>query len=226
VQLPIAAPLSPADRLGARRPYRSLTIIEGPAALPVLLSELRLHARVDHTDEDPLLVSYLNAASSYAEKRLGGSLIDTRWEMVLDAFPTSPVLRLCKPPFTPTPERQEIEVEYLDPTLKARRLVESVPVLTVGSGTFVAYRNQNPPVIAVNVAGVWPVTGTARGAVTVRWWAGYGASSEDVPVGIRHAILLLAATWYINREAIGGPAARVPYGVDELLTIHSKGVYQ
>jgi uncharacterized phiE125 gp8 family phage protein len=112
--------------------------------------------------------------------------------------------------------------------LQELAVTEAVPVITSQPGTFLAHRASTPAVLTPNVNGYWPVTGPIRAAVTIRWWAGYGDSGLAVPKPIRHAILMLAAHWYGQREAVAvniGNAPTVPYGVDELLSMFSWGSY-
>jgi uncharacterized phiE125 gp8 family phage protein len=48
---------------------------------------------------------------------------------------------------------------------------------------------------------------------------GFGATADDVPQTIRHALLLLVAHWYENREPveIGASSTAIPSMVAELL---------
>jgi uncharacterized phiE125 gp8 family phage protein len=210
------------------RRYRSLQKIVQPIIEPVSLAELKAHVRVETEDEDAYLLGLIMAARQYCEQRIERCFVDTRLEMKLDTFPVGIELPLPMPPFSPTPGRQAIEVNYLNVTLQELAVTEAVPVITSQPGTFLAHRASTPAVLTPNVNGYWPVTGPIRAAVTIRWWAGYGDSGLAVPKPIRHAILMLAAHWYGQREAVAvniGNAPTVPYGVDELLSMFSWGSY-
>lgn len=208
------------------RRYRSLTKLVQPVVEPVALSELKSHVRVEHEEEDDLLQGLIQAAREYAERRTERCFVDTRLEMKIDTFPIGAELPLPMPPFCPTATRQAVEVSYLNTTLQPITLTEAEPAIASMPGTYLVNRSATPAYLTPNVNGYWPVTGPIRAAVTVRWWAGYGASGASVPKGIRHAILMLAAHWYLNREAVApGSMGSVPYGVDELLSIHAWGAY-
>lgn len=208
------------------RRYRSLKKIVQPTVEPVTLAELKLQCRVDHDAEDSLLAGLIQGAREYAELRLDRCLIDTRLEMKLDTFPASLELPLPLPPFSQTADKQQIEVRFLNVQLQELTVTEAQPVIVSMPGTFLANRAATPAVLTPNVNGYWPVTGPLRSAVTIRWWAGYGASGADVPRGIRHAVLALAAHWYLNREAVSTSGlAKVPMLVDELLAAHTWGSY-
>jgi hypothetical protein len=209
----------------ARR-YRSLKRLTEPDVEPVTLAELKAHVHVEGEDENAYLQGLIVAARQYCERRIDRCFIDTQLEMKLDTFPIGIELPLPLPPFSPTEGRQEIEVSYLNVTLQSLTVSEAVPVITSQPGTFLAQRDSTPAVLTPNVNGYWPVTGPIRAAVTVRWWAGYGDGGNKVPVPIRHAMLMLAGHWYLNREAVTpGSMGTVPYGVDELLSVFSWGSY-
>lgn len=211
---------------GSTRRYRSLRKIVEPAVEPVTLAEVKMQCRVDHNDEDPLLLGHIQAAREYAEQRTDRCLIDTRLEMQLDRFPSEVEVRLPRPPFSPTAGRQTIEVQYLDTSLATQSVYEATPSLASTGAQFLANRAATPAILTPNMNGYWPAVGPLRSAVTVRWWAGYGATGDAVPRGIRNAILALAAHWYLNREAVAsGSMSKVPMMVDELLAIHSWGSY-
>ena len=55
--------------------------------------------------------------------------------------------------------------------------------------------------------------------IEVAFTAGFGAAPADVPATIRHALLLLVAHWYENREPveIGGEQNAIPPMVSDLL---------
>lgn len=44
-----------------------------------------------------------------------------------------------------------------------------------------------------------------------------GAAQEPVPPALVEAVLMLAASWYENREAVGEAGREMPFGVAELV---------
>jgi uncharacterized phiE125 gp8 family phage protein len=87
-------------------------------------------------------------------------------------------------------------------------------------------RNSTPGVVRQLRAGTWPANLDDYNAVTVTWWAGYGASGSSVPVAIRHAVLMLVAELYERRMATGQGVTEVPYGVKALLDSQRWGSYR
>jgi len=211
------------------RRYRSLKRITQPVVEPVTLRQLKQHLRIEHDAEDEYLLALIGAGRQYAEQRCDRCFIDTRLEMQTDTFPAAIELPLPMPPFSPTAGRQTIEVSYLNVALNRLTMVECEPSTGSNPGKFLAQRDASPAVLTPAVNGYWPVTGPVRSAVTIRWWAGYGPDATTTPKGVVHAIMMLAAHWFNNREAVtvagGITATTVPMGVDELLSIHSWGQY-
>ncbi len=62
--------------------------------------------------------------------------------------------------------------------------------------------------------------------IVISFTAGYGGA-EDIPPTIRHAITMLVADWYEVRENVitGTIVARVPFGVEAMLSAEDWGAY-
>ena len=44
-----------------------------------------------------------------------------------------------------------------------------------------------------------------------------GVGQEEIPDPLRQAVLMLAAHWYENREAVGETARELPFGIKDIL---------
>jgi uncharacterized phiE125 gp8 family phage protein len=208
------------------RRFRSLAVIVQPAVEPVTLAEARLHCAVDHEEFDPMLQSLIQAAREYAERFCRRHFIDTKLQMTLDNFPLEVELPLPRGPVSPTSSRQTVEVEYYDTNLSLHSMTEAQPNRVSNSTEFLVNRIAIPPVITPNIIGYWPVVGALRNAVVVRWWSGFGDSPNAVPRAVRHSILLMVGNWFLNREAAAPTAlTKIPYGVNEMLTMFRIGGY-
>lgn len=173
-------------------------LITPPAAAPVSLAEARQHLRVDHTDEDALIASLIEAAVGHFDGWsgiLGRCLEPQTWELALDAFPAKEI-RLPLGPIASVasvrltdPSGAELTVSPLDYETDLRA-VEGWIVPSAG----------------------WPATMDVVNAVRVRWVAGTGC-----PEPVRHAILLLIGHWYAHREAASAAASELPLGVSALI---------
>lgn len=189
--------------------YRSLRRLNDPSSLPVTLAEFKAHARIDSEDEDQYLVSLLELATTYIEDATRRTFIFTRYEMRLDQFPAWE-LHLPRPPLAPLPP---VEVEYVD---------NIGQVVTINPSLYQVDVAATPGMLYPAYNGQWPETlRDIEGAVRVRWWAGYGQGSADVPRKVRHLILMLANHWFVNRE----PSGVMPTGIQPLLAHISWGQY-
>lgn len=197
--------------------YRSLVISTHPSVEPVSVEEAKSHLRIEGTADDSNLAHYITAARVFLERRLCRSFVDTRWTLRLDAFPAYAV-ELPRPPFSPTPTRQAVDVTYVKDD-------EVGTVVTlVEEDHFDVDRFSTPPTIFPAGDELWPTAAAIENAVTISWWSGFGSSGATVPPPLRHAILMLAGAWFMQRETIStdGPQP-VPYGVEALLDVYKWG---
>lgn len=163
-----------------------LILIEGPAAEPVTVAEVKAAARIDGAEFDLQAQLAISALRSHAEARTGRCLIEQTLELVLDAFPAGEIDLL-------SPRVSEIvSVKYVDPagveqTLASNRYVIATDSL---SGEFAWLFPAN---------GIdWPDTAEQANTVRIRFKAGFGAEASTVPSDIRlwiiaHAVQILQA---------------------------------
>ena len=179
-----------------------LKLITPPAALPVDLTEVKMHLRVTHDEEDSLIVSYMAAATARldgAEGYLGRCLLPQTWEYTQARF--SGPIRL------PLPPCQSIDaITYTDTTGTAVVLdpaAYDVAGLGNGEGAIIYPLNG------------WPATASRPDAVKIRFTAG----SDTVPEPIRTAILARVLHLYDNRDSvvIGESAHLMPLGEEDLI---------
>jgi uncharacterized phiE125 gp8 family phage protein len=158
------------------------------AVLPVTLAELRLDRRIadDDVTDDALLAALLRSATEMAEQWLGRALIDQTWRLTLDRFGSA--IDLPKPPLIAV-----TEIVYTD-TTGAAQVLDPAIYRVIGAAGW------GPGRVVEAWGETWPATRTEPEAVRVTYRAGYGGSWNDVPEGIRLAILRLAGTLYEHRE--------------------------
>jgi len=100
-----------------------LTVLTAPAVEPLSLSEVKLHCRVDASDEDTLLTALIVAAREYAEQLTGRAFITRTYELLEPA--TGEAFELRFPPFGSLLTVQTIDILGNIQTATA----------TIGSGT-------------------------------------------------------------------------------------------
>ncbi len=175
-----------------------------PSTYPVTVAEVKRQAVIEHTLDDVYLDRLIAVATGYAEAQTHRQLIDATWKMYLDAFPARIIL--------PRPPLDSVtSIEYID-TGGDTQTLTAVTDYQVSTAS-------EPAWVEPAYGKIWPATRAQREAVIVTYKAGYGTASTDVPQEIRHAIIMLAAHWYENREPIitGTIVAKTPFTVDNLL---------
>jgi uncharacterized phiE125 gp8 family phage protein len=163
----------------------ALKLITAPTEEPVTLTEVKLHCRVDGTDEDALLTGIIiPAARRFAEGRTGRALVTQTWELALDAFPAAEIE-------LPMPPVQSItSVKYLDTTG-----VEQ----TIDAANYALDSYGMRPWLLPAYEYEWPEALASSNAVRIRFVAGYGAAAA-VPADIKAWIMLAIGTLYAQRE--------------------------
>lgn len=177
--------------------------IKTPASeLAVSVDELKAQTRVNWAEDDAFLSALLSAAIDHLERITDRAFVERAMQQSFPEFCTT--MRLAQGDLI-----EVVSVKYRDGD-DAEQTADSA--LYVGftdlSGAFVTLKN----------GASWPATATRLDAVTIEWKAGFGAAAA-VPASIKHAIKLLAAHWYVNREAVGeGGFDELPLGVKPLIS--------
>lgn len=178
----------------------TLKLITPPTAEPVALDEMKLHLRVDHTDEDALILSYVRTARELGEGMARRAFVTQTLEMVIDEWPAKFVLGLLRPPL-----QSVTSVTYYDE--------DGVSAVWTD---YVVNTRSEPGRIHFNST---PGTALmAQGGIVVRYVTGYGDTPDLVPWTFKQGILLTVAHWYENREAVnvGNIINEIPLGVQPL----------
>lgn len=182
--------------------YRVLT---PPAGLPITMAALKAHLRIDHDDENDLLVAYAGAATAHLETVLNRHLLNTTVEQILPSFPMRWPIELRGR------VQQIISLAYRDST----GVLQTLPPETYWLNSYC-----EPALVSLAINQAWPGSAIRDDAVVITYISGYGETPEDVPESLRHAVLLLAANWYENRTtvSIGASVSRLPFGVECLIS--------
>lgn len=181
-----------------------LQLVTAPTQEPIAISAMRDHSRIDHSEDDTLIQSYISAARLWCETATGRAFVTQTWDMYLDGFPGA-VLYFPKAPLV---------------SVTSVTAYDTADATTVVSSTNYQVTAGTPGTLRLKASGVWPST-TLRAAdgVVIRFVAGYG-TADDVPENIRAAVRLLAAHLYENREPVlvGTISGKLPFTVEALLS--------
>lgn len=178
---------------------RIIATVDG-AELPITLEQARAQCRVDSTDEDALIETFVGVAVQAAADRMQRSLVPTRWRGTLDSFPAA--IELPHPPIMSVESVKYIDANGTQQTLDPQDyLVDSV---------------SEPGYLVPTVARTWPATQGRINAVEVEYTAGYAAGA--VPLPIQQWILLAVGDLYGNRSRSAEKPSVPQNFADELLS--------
>jgi uncharacterized phiE125 gp8 family phage protein len=179
------------------------TIATAPSEEPLTRTEAKLHLRVTASTEDTLIDSLILAARERVEEMSSRSIVTRTYDYYLDCWPSCDFILLPMPPI-----QSITSVTYIDSAGVTQTMTASDYYLAASSGKLVLKTGES-----------WP-TATLRGlgSITIRYVAGYGAATAS-PGWAKHAMRLLIAHWYMNREEIvlGSVGHKLPEAAESLL---------
>lgn len=163
-------------------------VLQGPAAEPVSLADLKRHARIELDEDDPWLTVAITAAREWFERRTRRTLLATELQVRLDHFPcAAAVMRLPRPPLISVEE-----IRYWDGSGDQQTLPSDQYRVLLGGATSKG---------GVEPVGSWPGTQIRSEAVEIDYIAGYGSDPADVPAFDRQLLSMLVTDWYERRLA-------------------------
>jgi len=176
-----------------------MKLITQPLSEPVSVSELKTQLRIEHSEDDAYLFGLIVAARQYAEKATGNVFITQTWDIPFTDFSSLEI------PIRPIKSIESIT--YVDTDGNNQTLSDSVYFLD--DYGFRAHIN-------LGYGEQWPSIRDQKNAVIVRVVAG----ANQAPQSIKHAVILMAAHWYENREETSMDKLKpIPLGAERLLTL-------
>jgi uncharacterized phiE125 gp8 family phage protein len=170
----------------------SWTVYTAPAVEPISLSELKIFARIDGSDEDNLLTQFIVAARQAAEEYLRRALITQTIRATVDFWPESGSLELPRPPLQSI---TQIATRDEDGTLTV-----------YDSSYYYAVTEAIPGYVQIKKSYTYPLNyDRDKAGIIIDYVCGYGTRAQDVPENIRQALYLWATTMYENRVISNDP---------------------
>lgn len=181
-----------------------LSVATAPAAEPVSLEAVKAHLRIDSDAEDALLTGLIAAARQHVEGETRRALIERTYDLVLDGFPRHGApIEIPRPPL-----RSVTSVQYVDLSGTTQTWSSDEYTVDAPSGDDADFGRIVPDYLQR-----YPDTQRVPGAVTVRFVAGYGATEDSIPAGLRQGLLMALGHLYANRDR----AMPMPEAVAETL---------
>ncbi len=186
-----------------------------PTGWVLSLPEAATYLRTNQQNSD--LQRVVRAAQGWIEKHTRRQLTTATWRLSLEDFPRDGCRSIFSPYmdgviYLPRPQLQEIEsVRYADPT--------TGNMTTLSASLYQTDSDSEPGRLAPAFGTTWPTVRRQMNAVQITYLAGYGDDDTSVPNDIKQAATMLAAHWWINREAVtlGVVSADLKMPVKDLL---------
>ncbi len=165
-----------------------------PAAEPVTLADVKAHLRIAHDSEDALIEGLIRAAREDLERAARVALIEQKWRLALDAWPSSGCAMLAVHPV-----REILSVTVYGPRGEASLTDPAHYQLdTLSRPARLHFEKRPEPLRVFN-------------GIEIDFAAGYGEAGTDVPDLLKRAILLLVGHWYEFRTHFGPADQPVSY---------------
>lgn len=186
---------------------KDLILVTGPLIEPLTLQEVKDHLRIDSDDEDSYIEPLIQPAREWAEAYLNRALINQTFDLFLERFP----------------RWSGTAIEFPHPKLQSITSVLYQDILDVqqtwSNTLYTTDTNREVGRIIPITDEVYPDTFGHIHDVVIRFVAGYGLNSEDVPRAIIQSMLLKIGHWYERREDTSvAPMHKIPDGASNLLT--------
>jgi uncharacterized phiE125 gp8 family phage protein len=176
----------------------SYQITVQPATEPITTAEAKTHLRVDFSDEDDYIDTLITTARKYCESYTNKVFITQTWRQNLDIFPDVFKLKV-------NPVISLTSIKYYDTN-------EVQQTITDSSDNYQLDNLSDVAKVHDGLVNAFPAIGSTINPIEVITVCGYGAAS-DVPDDIKHAIKLMVAHLYENREmvnvVVGGLAMQI-----------------
>ncbi|MAI90405.1 phage head-tail connector protein [Ponticaulis sp.] len=182
----------------------NLQTLTPPSGEPLSLADAKAFARIGDTLDDALITSLIAAARARIEASTGMALISRELRLKLEDWPVGVVKNgaLCLPQ---RPAQSLIGVRITDG--ETSEDVSDAFELQAGIS----------PRLKLKPAEAWPWPSSVHEWIEIDWVAGFGAA-EDVPDDILHALKLIIAHDYENRDATDYQAQdRLQARLDDIL---------
>lgn len=193
-------------------PQFSLVRVTAPAASPISLAEAKAQMRVEGTDDDTIIQRLIDAAVAFVDVQgvLGFAMITQTWGQWIGQSPGTVMLSLG-------PVQSVSAVKYYD---------TDGALQTATLSDFNVFGTPNRTTVSPKSGKAWPVTQMRDDAIKIEYVIGYGDAASDVPQTVRHALMMLVAHWYENRETSSEKQmVDLPYGFSEMIGIERNAWY-
>lgn len=191
-----------------------LSLFSAPAEYPVTVPQIIAQVYGDSDmpqEQQDLITALIKTATEYAEKFRCERFVTQTWDYIFDSLPYGEL----ELPYGPL--QSITSIQYID---------VAGAMQTLATNLYVVDTTSFQPKIYPAYAQIWPLVRDIQNAVTIRAVVGYGTvASNLIPPAVIHAIKLLVAHWFDQREPIADTniiPRQIKMTVDALLTLEKK----
>lgn len=191
---------------------QSLKLVTAPSVTPISLADAKTQMRIESSDDDAYITRLIDVAVAYTDARgaLGRAMITQRWAQSFYEHDNRVYLKIV-------PAKTLVSITYYD---------TSNVLQTATISDYLLVTDDDWAYVEPVSGKVWPSVYNRADAIKINFDAGYGADATNVPQHVRHALFLLVAHWYENREEASDKALQsIPFGFEMLLNIERTSWY-
>lgn len=181
-----------------------IKLVTQPASEPVTAAVVRqLSLPGVDSSLDTEITALIPTARQIIENLSGRALISQTWDRWYDhAFPADME-------FPMAPLQSVTSITYVDADGASQ---------TLATGVYTVDGDSEPGRVYLAYGQSWPSVRGIPKAVKVRFVAGFGDAADDVPESLRHAVAMMTAELFNNREdSAAVTLSSVPWGVKQLV---------
>lgn len=192
--------------------------VTNPIALPLSMNSMKDHLRIERSETayDDDLNDLIVAAAEFIRAKCHVELINTQYRALWNQFPAC---RTIKIPLWPVVTVDSIT--YYD---------TAGALQTMSASLYQTELIQSPATVTLAPLGTsWPSTQDEKiNAVILTFTTGFGIDSAAVPAGYRHAMKLLVAHWFRNRESvlIGSISKELEFSLESLIMLNRENEFE
>lgn len=179
------------------------TLITGPTREPLDLEEVKKHIKFSPTTEDTLIDGWIAGARETFEQEACVQIMTATYQLALPLGPGAREIELPYPPL-----QSIVSVTYDDANGDAQTWdAANYEMVPSGAGC-----TRGRLALASSVTS-WPTTNGQPSSLRIRFVAGFGNATGDVPQRIKDALYLLVSHFHRNRSEVqDGPVVLLPIG--------------
>ena len=192
----------------------SYSIVSQPFVEPITLADASEHLRVDSEDDIGYISGLIAVAREYVDSVTGRVSAVTSWLLLAPTWDSlTSNLYSREIPLLRTPLLEVSSVKYYAPS--------SSTLTEITAENLIVVKGAEPGWLKVITA--LPTVDDRPDAIQIQFLAGYRAD-ETVPPGHRHAIKMLVAHLYEQRQPVAFASCQnIPYALDALISNQKVG---